>query len=48
MKEFGSTLEAFGLGLLLWGMVDRPAMILVASAVLIASYTAIGCAKVSK
>jgi hypothetical protein len=41
-KETGEKIAAFGYGLLAWGMVDRPLMIIIAAAFLIAGYAAIG------
>lgn len=41
-RELGNTSIAFGYGLLVWGLVDRPLMMLVAASFLIGGYAAVG------
>ena len=41
-RTIGERCVALGYGLLLWGLVDRPPMMIVAAAFLIGGYAAIG------
>lgn len=42
-KDFGGTTVAFGYGLLVWGLVDRPLMIVVAAVFIICGYASLAC-----